>query len=98
LGEVDPHQQVEDIVDDQPALDIVADDRAEIAEFTAEHADAQLAFALGDRRRTAGPEQQARADGASAEAATRDAAAVRWTDNLGHRALLFSEAPVIFFQ
>ena len=62
LGEVDLHQPVEDIVDDQPALDVVADHGAEIAELAAEHADAQIALALRDRGRTAGAEQKSRAE------------------------------------
>ena len=75
LGKVDLQQQIEDIVHDQAALDVVADDGAEIAELAAEHADPQIAPALGDRGRPAGAEQKARAEGTRAEAAARDAPA-----------------------
>jgi hypothetical protein len=82
LGEVDLHQAVEDVVDDQSALDVVADHRTEIAELAAEHADPEVALALRQRRRPAGAEQQAGADGAGRETATRHA--------LVHRCLLQS--------
>ena len=75
LGKVDSQQQVEDIVDDQPALDVVADDRAEIAELAAKDADPQVALALRDGGRPAGAEQKARAEGTRTEAAARDASA-----------------------
>ena len=75
LGEVDLHQPVEDVVEDQAALDVVADDGAQIAELAAPHADPEVALALGDRRRAAGAQDETGAERARRETATRYALA-----------------------
>jgi hypothetical protein len=76
LLEVDVHQAVEDVVDHQPALDVEADDGAEIAELAAPYADPEVALALGDRRRAAGAQDEAGAERACRETATRYTLAV----------------------
>ncbi len=71
LVEVDLDKAVEDVVEHQPALDVVADHRAQVAELAAEHADPEIALALGDRRRAAAAEDEAAAERSSRETATR---------------------------
>jgi hypothetical protein len=85
--EVDVHQPVEDVVHHQAALDVGADDRAEIAELAAPHADAQLALALRDRRRPAGPEQKASSQRSGTQAAARNTLTACRPDDLAHRCL-----------